>query len=284
MVVLGEPEADRAAGLRRQLAHPRDLAGGSEQVLAHDPGGSELDDPGAELTQHAADAEQLVFRGERARHRLAVHRGVHGGAGGRKAKRTSLNRGPDDVGHRSDVLGRGGLVTRSPLAHDVRAYRAVRHLRGDVDRARHLLDRVEVVGESLPAPLDALGQRAARDVLDALHQLDEPLLAARAYRRESHAAIAHDDRRDPVPRRRGEQRIPADLTVVMGVDVDEPGGDDEPVGVDRAPGGGSRKVTDLGDDAVVDRHVGSARGISGAIHQGAGADDEVVHEASKAAT
>ena len=36
------------------------------------------------------------------------------------------------------------------------------------------LERVEVLGKALPLPLDALVQRGARDVLDALHELDQP--------------------------------------------------------------------------------------------------------------
>ena len=38
------------------------------------------------------------------------------------------------------------------------------------------VERVEVLGEGLPAPLDALVQRGAGDVLDAFHDLDQPLL------------------------------------------------------------------------------------------------------------
>ena len=86
------------------------------------------------------------------------------------------------------------------------------------------------------------------------------LLAARAHRREADAAVAHDDRGDAVPARRREQRIPADLAVVVGVDVDEAGRDQQPVGVDRAPGRSAGQIADLGDDAVVDRDVGGPRG------------------------
>ena len=86
--------------------------------------------------------------------------------------------------------GVGRFVGRAPLPHRVRAHRAVRHLHADVDRERAAVERVEVLGERLPAPVDALGQRGAGDVLDALHQADEPLLVARAHRREPDAAVA----------------------------------------------------------------------------------------------
>ncbi|MGZ3478173.1 MAG: hypothetical protein ACXVCJ_26990, partial [Polyangiales bacterium] len=43
--------------------HPRHLALGSGEVLAHHAGGCELEQAGAELAEHPADAEQLVFGG-----------------------------------------------------------------------------------------------------------------------------------------------------------------------------------------------------------------------------
>ena len=121
---------------------------------------------------------------------------------------------------------------RSPIAYA--AHRAVRHLHADVDAERRGVERVEVLGERLPAPVHALGERGAGDVLDALHQLDEPLLVTGAHRREPDAAVAGDDGGDAVTRRRLEQRVPGGLAVVVRVDVDEPGRDEQPGGVDRS--------------------------------------------------
>ena len=94
------------------------------------------------------------------------------------------------------------------------------------------VERVEVLGERLPAPVDALGERGAGDVLHALHQADEPLLVAGAHGREPDAAVAGDDGGDTVTRRRLEQRVPRGLAVVVRVDVDEAGRDEQPGGVD----------------------------------------------------
>ena len=143
----------------------------------------------------------------------------------------------DDVGHRREVVGRRRARARAALAHHVGAHRAVRHLRADVDRARPLGERVEVLGERLPAPVDALAQRGAGDVLDALHQLDQPLLAAGVHRREADAAVAHHDRGDAVPARRRELRVPGGLAVVVRVHVDEAGRDQQAVGVDLSRAG-----------------------------------------------
>ena len=82
--------------------------------------------------------------------------------------------------------------------------------------------------------VEAFVQHGAGDVLDAFHQLDEPVVVGRAHRREADAAVADDDRGDAVPRRRDHALAPRRLAVVVGVDVDEAGRDEQAVGVDDA--------------------------------------------------
>ena len=77
-------------------------------------------------------------------------------------------------------------------------------------------------------------QRRAGDVLDALHQLDQPLVVGRAHRREADAAVAHHDRGHAMPARRCQLDVPRRLAVVVGVDVDEAGRDEGAVGVELA--------------------------------------------------
>ena len=72
---------------------------------------------------------------------------------------------------------------------------------------------------------------------------------SRAGRGEADAAVAHRDRRDAVDRRRRDDRVPGDLAVEVGVDVDEPGRDQEAVGVD-LPGAPLVDVADRGDGAT----------------------------------
>ena len=121
-------------------------------------------------------------------------------------------------------------------------------------------------------------ERGAGDVLDALHQPDEPLVLVGAHRREADAAVAHHHRGDAVPARRREQRVPGDLAVVVRVDVDEAGRDEHAVGVDRpARRRRRRAVADLGDHAVVDRDVGRRGRRAGAVDDRAAADHEIVH-------
>src|SRR5262249_56453735 len=142
--------------------------------------------------------------------------------------------------------------------------------------ARHRFEGVEILGEALPPPADALGERGAGDVLDALHQADEPVVAIGTRRGEANPAVAHHDRGDAMPRRRRQIRIPRRLAVVVRVDVDPAGRDDQPARVDLAtalagdvPGGG--------DAIAVDRDVAGARRRARAVDDGAPAQDEIVH-------
>ena len=81
------------------------------------------------------------------------------------------------------------------------------------------------------------------------------------HRCEADPAVAHHHGGDAVPRRRGEVVVPGGLAVVVGVDVDEAGGDQGAVGVDlRAPAPSDNRADR--DDAVVDHgDVGTARPV-----------------------
>ena len=261
---------------RAQAAHPVDLPLGRGQVLAQRARRGELEHARAQLAEHRSDAEQLVLGGEGARHRLAVDGAVGQRARGREAERPGADPLAHDGRHRLDVGRRRGLVAGTPLPHHVGPHRAVGHLGPDVEGVGPGLDGVEVLGERLPAPLDALAQRRAGDVLDTLHQPDEPLVAIRGDGREAHPAVAHHDRGDAVPARRREQVVPRGLAVVVRVHVDEPGGDQRAVGVELASGR-PVDVADLGDDPVRDGDVGGADRGTGAVGDRPPADDQIVH-------
>src|SRR3546814_6686884 len=71
----------------------------------------------------------------------------------------------------------------------------------------------------------------------------------------SDLAIAHDDGGDAVPARRRHFPVPRRLAVIMGVDVDEAGGDDPAARVDLfAPGGQVR--ADRDDAVPIHRDIG----------------------------
>ena len=161
---------------------------------------------------------------------------------------------------RQRAHGRGVLLRRifeagAPLAHHVEAERAVGELCRHVHVVGSGLDGVEVRPEALPRPLDPLVQHGAGDVLDALHEGDEPVVRVGPHRGEPHAAVAHHGGGDAVPARGGHAGVPGGLAVVVGVDVDETGSDQEPVGIDLLTSGGGHRP-DGGDRPAVDRHVG----------------------------
>jgi len=67
---------------------------------------------------------------------------------------------------------------------------------------------------------------------------------------------------------------PGGLAVVVGVNVDEAGGDQQAAGVDLFRGRAGQRA-DGGDAAVFDRHVGHAGGRAQAVVHRAAAQDQV---------
>jgi len=266
---------------RREATHPIHLPLGCGEVLAERAGGGQLEHTGAEVTEHSAYPEQLVFRRERARHGLAVDGAVSEGAAGGEAKGAGLDALSHDGGHGLDVVGRRRLVARAALAHHVAPNGPVGHLCAEVHNVLATVERVEELREALPAPGDARREGGAGDVLHALHEADEPLVAIRGHRCEAHAAVAHHHRghavpaRGPVPARGRELLVPGGLAVVVRVDVDEARRDEGPVGVDLAR---ARAIdpADGSDDTVSDGDVRGAGRRTGAVDDRATADHQVV--------
>src|SRR5438132_252148 len=85
----------------------------------------------------------------------------------------------------------------------------VENVSGHVGRVATAGENVEVVGEGLPlAPRHPVRERAARDVLDALHHVDQGRVVGWADRGEAHPAIAEHDRGDAIRGRRLQRLVP----------------------------------------------------------------------------
>ncbi len=223
------------------------------------------------------EGDDLLHRRERAGDLATVDRLVQLQPVHRHADSTRGDTLGDELGHACDVVVRGGLVGRTALPHHERAYRAVRNLGGDVDRARDAIDRVEVLGDRFPVPPDGFPQRRAGDALDTLHEPDEPVPPIGGRGGEADAAVAHHHGGHAVPDGRGEQRIPRDLSVVVGVDVDESRRDREPGRVELlAPGFGDG--ADRGDSTGVDRDVGELRTPAEPVDDRPVPDHQIVHD------
>ena len=114
----------------------------------------DLEDAGAEVAQDPDEPADLVPRREPGRDRSIVGRLVLVGARGGEPDRTGLHRVAQLALHERElVVGRARV--EGALAHHVRAQRRVADLRGVVDALRPPVDRVEVLGEGLPLPVDA---------------------------------------------------------------------------------------------------------------------------------
>jgi hypothetical protein len=115
--------------------------------------------------------------------------------------------------------------------------------------------------------------RLSTSYIDQVKRRD--VMGLRAAGRQADAAIAHHHAGDSMPRRAGDLRVPADLGVVMGVRIDEAGGDDQSVGVNRL----LRSILDLSDfrdDALLDRNIGQALRRAGSVHYRSVFDQQVV--------
>jgi hypothetical protein len=277
-VGLVEVDADGLAGVGRQLAHPWPFVDRHARVI-----GSELEHAVTHPADGRADAQQLARIGVRPGHELAVLRAVQRCSAGREPQRTGAQRAVDQRRHVLDVVVARRLVGGTAVAHDEAAQGSVGDLRSDVDHAWLGGQRVEVLGVAGPLPRDALDHRAAGDVLDPLHQLDQPLVSICCGGCEADAAVAHDHRGDPVPTRGCQPRVPRGLRVVVRVHIDEAGSHQQAVGVDGParcrPGAGR---LDRHDPVAVDADIGRRRGSSRSVDEQPVADDQVAHPVSVA--
>ncbi len=133
------------------------------------------------------------------------------------------------------------------------------------------VDAVEVLTEGAPVVGDARDEGLQGHALDAGEHAGQVLGLAGFDRRDREAAVPADDAGHAVERRRRSRGVPQDLGVVVGVNVDKPGGHHEPVGVDR----GGRGVVNRADRhhaAVLDAHVGPPARAAGPVDDLATAD------------
>ena len=183
-------ERDRAAGTARRSATIQSISlpcapAGSPPLSPAVPAGTSCNTPRPVLGHRLEQRRRA--RPRRRRCPARVRRGCRGdqrcGRWRSRARRhASAWRTIAAIASMSSAVA---SVVRAALPHHVGAHRGVGHVGADVEGARHPLERVEVLGERLPVQRHALRQRAAGDVLDPLHQLDEPLLAARVARARS---------------------------------------------------------------------------------------------------
>ena len=175
-------------------------------------------------------------------------------ARGAKADGAGLHGALSDGRHGLDIRRGRRLAIHPALTHHEDSEGRVRKLAGDIHVEVSLRQRVEVFGVGLPGPGQALGQHRERNVLDAFHQPDQPVVIFGLAGREADAAVAHHHGGDPMPGGRLHPSVPGGLAVIVGVDIDKPRGHHLSARVDLL-GPRSRDPADRGDQPILDRDV-----------------------------
>ena len=79
-----------------------------------------------------------------------------------------------------------------------------------------------------------------------------------------------------MPAGEGAVGVPENLGVVVGMQVNEAGSHDETFGVDHPVGGAAVEAADLDDSTILDCDVADVPRGTGAVHDGAAPNDNVV--------
>ncbi len=162
-------------------------------------------------------------------------------------------------------LGRHSAALGRFDAHHVIEQRIHRHVGQQVDALGQTVERVHELGVAFPVPGQRRLHRSQRDGLGAHHGQHRALALLRFDRREAEAAVADHDRGDTVPGRNRQIRIPENLGVVMGVEVDEARGDNQPAGIDDLGCLVGRYAPNLGNSAVFDTHIAAKARRTGTV-------------------
>jgi hypothetical protein len=155
----------------------------------------------------------------------------------------------------------------------------VRHLCGNVYATRQTLKCRQIFIKGFPVPGHPLGQGAARNVLHAFHQADEPIVPVGGSRGEPHTTITHDHSGHTVPARGGHLLIPGGLTVVMRVYIDETRRHYFAGRVDHLARL-AQVMTDSNNAVTRYRHIGQLGLIASTVHHGPAFDQNIVHRES----
>ena len=164
----------------------------------------------------------------------------------------------------------GGIETHHP-----RQQRRDRNVRQNVHRLGMARDTVEKFGKGAPVPRHPCFHRGVRNRFDPRHREHRALAAFRMHRREAEAAVADHDRGDAVPARDGAVGIPEKLRVVVGMQIDEAGRDDQARSFDRLGGVGGAQPPYFRDQTVLDADVATEARHPGTVHDDSIANDEV---------
>ncbi len=254
---------ERASDARLPLVHVG--------VAALVTGGDEHDAL-ARLANGHEQGVDLVALGEAAGDRLAVDAAVRVREARREPRCAHIDRFAHELAHALNLVGCGGALVRRVTQH-VEPQRRMADVSREVERGPESADSCQVLRERLEVPRDARVEGSGIHVLDVLERAHDRVALLRASRSDREPAVAGDDGRDPLVRRGAERRVPEDLRVVVGVDIDEARCDGATRCVEHADALEVR--ADLGDHTVRDSNVGHPSRSAGPVEHRSSADHDV---------
>ena len=234
----------------------------------------ELDGRPRKFAARLGQGDQLCPRGMAGRHRLTGGVVVCRRQARRETQCSGPQAGPQQVPHPLDLFG-SPLALARRLAHDDPPQGAVTHHEPGVDGER-AVQTVQVVLGTGPVPRDPLLERFEGHSFNPGQHRHQVLGGRRVQRCDAEPTVATDRRRDAVERRRREVGVPEALHVEMGVNIDKPRGNHQPVGVD-GPGPRSHIGADLRHPPAVYRYVRGPPGRPGPVYHRTTSNHHVVH-------
>jgi hypothetical protein len=151
------------------------------------------------------------------------------------------------------------------------------HIGTDVDSDLSL-EAIPEIAETAPFESESLAERRRGHPLDPAQHASEPDNIIRLRRSQSESAVAGHHRRDAMPCRRRCDRIPVELHVIVGMDVDEARTNHEARRVVFALGA-VVDAPDSRDATVLDRDVCGVSLETSAVDNTAIADNQIkTHE------
>src|SRR6266852_5080223 len=240
---------------------------------------SHLDETFVAFAQHAGKGKRGFIRHDIGDHRRAVIIGLHAMAAEplrRPSARTVIHRLVNNAAHLLG-LGLGGKASRFGAfkAHGPDHHWRERYERQHIDALWMAVDAIEELGISDPVPRHPGLHGFVRDCLGTRHRQHRAIAQIGLDWREAEAAIADYDRRDAVPARHRAVRVPEELGVIMGVQIDEAGRDVKSARVDHLFGLMRLKVAELGDLAVLDPDIGPVAWHPSAVDDRTASDDQI---------
>ena len=227
------------------------------------------------VTEGGRQRHQFVARRTARRHRLAGPVIVGRRLRGRQPESAGVQGVVQHGDHLLDLLW-AGLAADGVAAHRGQPQRRVTDQETGID-GDPAVEAVEPVAERCPAPVEAGPQRVQRHPLHPREHPGQVVLLVGCRGRQREAAVAAEDRGDAVLDRRARGRVPEQLCVVVGVQVDEARRQRLPLGVNGFRGR-VIDVTDGDDPPVADADVAVAGGHAGAVDDFGIADEQVEHE------